>query len=102
MVGVAAHQVGDGQGEHAVEHVHPDLGVGPVVHRAERDHVRVFELAEAELGVGLGAVGGDDVGHRPVAVGEQDPFAEQPLLPVAFGPWRRCARTAAARRVCRR
>ena len=33
--GVAAHQVGDGQGQHAVEHVHPDLGVGPVVHRAE-------------------------------------------------------------------
>jgi hypothetical protein len=42
--------------------------------------VRVFELPEAEFGVGLGAVGGDDVGHRPVAVGEQDPLAEQARL----------------------
>ena len=79
LLGVAAHQVRNGEGEHAVEHVHADLGVGPVVHRAKRDHVRVFELAEAEFGVGLGAVGGHHVGHRPVAVGEQDPFAERSL-----------------------
>jgi len=39
--------------------------------------VPVFELAEAGFGVGLGAVGGDHLGHRPVvAVGEQDPLAE--------------------------
>jgi len=38
--------------------------------------VGVFELVEAELGVGLGAVGGDHVGDRPVvAVGDQDLFA---------------------------
>jgi hypothetical protein len=36
------------------------------VHRGERHHVGVFELAEPELGVGLGAVGGHDLGDRPV------------------------------------
>jgi len=43
--GLAAHQVGDGQGQHSVEDVDADLGVGPVVHRAEGDHVRVLQLA---------------------------------------------------------
>jgi hypothetical protein len=39
--------------------------------------VGVFELAEAELGLGLGAVAGDHVGDRPVvAVGHQHAFAE--------------------------
>ena len=38
--------------------------------------MEVFELAEAGLDVALGAVS-DDVGDRPVvAVGDQDPFAE--------------------------
>ena len=56
----------------------PDLGVGPVPHRGERDDVGVFELAEPCFGVGLGPVAGDDVGDWPVvAVGDQDPFAEQ-------------------------
>jgi hypothetical protein len=45
--------------------------------RGESDEMEVFELAEAGLDVALGAVGGDDVGDRPVvAVGDQDPFAE--------------------------
>jgi hypothetical protein len=56
-----------------------------VVHRVKRDHVGVFELAEAEFGVGLGAVGGHDVGYRPVAVGEQDAFAERPRLKPGTG-----------------
>jgi hypothetical protein len=50
VFGVAAHEVGDGQREHAVEEVDADLLVGPVVHGAERHDVRVFELAEAGLG----------------------------------------------------
>ena len=75
--GVAAHQVGDGEGEDAVEDVHADFLFGPVVHRGEGDQVAVFELPEAFFDVGLGAVGGDDLGGRPVvAVGEQDSFAE--------------------------
>ena len=75
--GLAAHEVGDGQGKHAVEGVHADLLVGPVEHRAEGDDAGVLELAEAGFGVGLGAVGGDDLGGGPVvAVGEQDPLAE--------------------------
>ena len=38
----------------------------------------VLELAEAELGVGLGAVAGDDFGGGPgVPVGDEDAFAEQ-------------------------
>ena len=32
VVGLAAHQVGDGQGQDAVEDVDPDLGLGPVEH----------------------------------------------------------------------
>jgi hypothetical protein len=75
--GVAAHEVGDGEGEHAGEDVDADLGLGPVEHRGGSDEMEVFELAEAGLDVALGAVGGDDVGDRPVvAVGDQDPFAE--------------------------
>jgi hypothetical protein len=61
--------------------VHPDFRFGPVVHGAERHDVGVFELSEPCFYLGLGAVGGDDVGDGPVVtVGEQDPFAEQALL----------------------
>jgi hypothetical protein len=42
-------------------------------------------LPEPELGVGLGAVGGHHLGHRPVAVGEQDPLAEQALFETGAG-----------------
>src|ERR1019366_2607543 len=67
--GLAAHQVGDLQGEDAGEGVYADVVIGPVVHGRERDGVGVFELAEAGLGV--------DVGDGPVlAVGDEDPFAE--------------------------
>ena len=39
--------------------------------------MRVFELAEAELGFGLGPVAGDDLGHGPVVVtGDQHVLAE--------------------------
>jgi hypothetical protein len=39
--------------------------------------VRIFELTETELGVGLRAVRGDHIGDGPVVVvGDQDPFAE--------------------------
>jgi hypothetical protein len=70
--------VSDGQRGHAVGEVDPDLGIGPVPHRGERDDVRVFELTETGFGVGLGPVSGDDIDDRPVvAVGDQDPFAEQ-------------------------
>jgi len=62
----AAHQVGELEGEHAGEQVHADVVVGPVVHRGERHHAPVFELPEGELGVGLGAVAGHDLGDRPV------------------------------------
>ena len=33
LVGLSAHEVGDGQGQDAVEDVDPDLGVGPVEHQ---------------------------------------------------------------------
>src|SRR6266511_2094817 len=76
LVGHAAHQVGELEGEHAGEQVHPDVVVGPVVHRGERHHAPVFELPEGELGVGLGAVAGHDLGDRPgLAVGDEDPLA---------------------------
>ena len=76
LAGFASPQVGDLQCEHAGEGVHPDVVFGPVAHRGERHDVWVFELPEAELGVGLGAVGRDYFDDWPVvAVGSQDPFA---------------------------
>ena len=60
----------------------------------------VFELAEAGFGVGLGAVGGDDLGGGPVvAVGEQDPLAEDLVFQAPGGRRGRCARSAEAGRV---
>src|ERR1035441_6552587 len=79
--GCAAHQVCDLQGEHAGEHVDADVRLGPVVHGAEGDDVGVFELAEGELGFGLGPVGGDDLGGGPVIViGDQHVLAEELLF----------------------
>jgi len=48
-VGLQAQQVGQLQGQHAGERVHGDVVLGPVVHRAERHFVRVFELPEPEF-----------------------------------------------------
>ena len=59
-VGFADHEPGDGQGEHAVEDVDPDLLVGPVEHGREGHDLGVFHLAEVALGRFLGAVVGDD------------------------------------------
>ena len=84
--GLAPHKLGDLEGEDAGEHVHADVVVGPVLHRGERHDVRVFELAEGELGVGLGAVGGDDIGDRPVvAVGDEHALAEDLVFQRAAG-----------------
>src|SRR5665647_367377 len=47
LVGLSAHEVGDGEGEDTVENVDSDLGVGPVEHWGEPDDVGVFELAES-------------------------------------------------------
>src|SRR5262249_49423521 len=68
LLGHAAHQVGDLQGEHAGLGVDSDVVVGEVVHGGEGDHVWVFHLPEGELGLGLGAVAGHDLGDRPVVV----------------------------------
>ena len=89
VVGLAAHEVGDGEGEDAVEDVDADLLVGPVVHRAENDTTwGSLSLPEAGFDLGLGAVGGHDVGDGPgVAVGEQDPFAEQAFFQRLRGRW---------------
>ena len=46
VVGFPAHEVGDGQGQDAVEDVDPDFGVGPVEHWGEAHDVGVFELPE--------------------------------------------------------
>jgi len=48
--------------------------------------VGVFHLPETRFDLGLGAVGRDDIGGGPViAVGEQDPFAEQLLFQSVAG-----------------
>ena len=65
------------EGEHAGEHVDADVVLGPVEHRAEGGYAGVFHLPEGGLGLGLGPVGGDDLGGGPVVVvGDQDVLAE--------------------------
>ena len=84
--GGAAHEVGDLQGQDAGEDVDADVVLGPVVHRGEGHHVRVFHLAEGELGFGLGPVPGDDLGYGPVVVaGDQDVLAEDFLFQAGAG-----------------
>jgi len=83
--GFAAHEVGDLQGQDAGEDVGADVVLSPVVHGREGDHVRVLELADGEFGLGLGAVGGDDLGGRPVVViGDEHVLAEE--FPFQGGP----------------
>ena len=85
-VGVAAHEVRGLQSEHAGEGVDADVVVGPVVHWGERHLVGIFELAEGELGLGLGAVASHHLGDRPVvAVGDQHAFAEDLLFECVAG-----------------
>ncbi len=75
--GAAAHEVGELEGEHAGEDVDADVVLGPVEHWAEGGGARVFHLPEGGLGLGLGPVGGDDLGGGPVVVvGDQDVLAE--------------------------
>src|SRR5258707_2993384 len=75
--GAAAHEVGELEGEHAGEDVDADVVLGPVEHRAEGGDAGVFHLPEGGLGLGLGPVGGDDLGGRPVVVVcDQDVLAE--------------------------
>ena len=77
LAGPQPHQAGDLQGEDAGEDVDADVVLGPVEHPGERDHARVFELPEGELGLGLGPVGGDDLGGGPAVVpGDEDVLAE--------------------------
>ncbi len=81
LAGGAFEEPGGGEGDHAGERVDSDLLVGPVPHRVERDGVRVFHLFEVLFDTVLGPVRGNDVGWGPVgAVGEQDPFPEDPFL----------------------
>ena len=61
----------------ACGHAHADVVLGPVEHRAEGGRAGVFHLPEGGLGLGLGPVGGDYPGGRPVVVvGDQDVLAE--------------------------
>jgi hypothetical protein len=79
--GLAAHQVGDLQGQDAGEDVDADVVLGPVMHWGEGHYARVLELAEGELGLGLGPVAGDHLGGGPlVVVGDQDVLAEDLLF----------------------
>ena len=55
-----------------------------------------LSLAEAELGLGLGAVAGDDLGDGPVVVvGDQDVFAEDLVFQRGAGVPGRCSRSGA-------
>lgn len=80
VVGLADHQAGDDEGEHAVEGVDPGPLVGEVEHRGERDHHGVLHLAELGLDRLLGAVGHDHRrrGDVAVLVTQEYPSADQP------------------------
>ena len=76
-----AHEVGELEGQDAGEDVDADAVLGPVVHRGEREDVRVFHLPEGEFRLGLGPVAGDDLGHGPVVVaGDEHVLAEDLLF----------------------
>ena len=58
------HEPGDDEGEHVVEDVDADLGLGEVEHRGEGDDGRFLHPAEVARDRLLGAVVGDDRGGR--------------------------------------
>src|SRR5258708_17052492 len=85
--GAAAHEVGELEGEHAGEDVDADVVLGPVEHRAEGGDAGVFHLPEGGLGLGLGPVGGDDLGGRPVVVVcDHDLLADDLFFQAAAAP----------------
>lgn len=59
----------------------PNLLLGPVEHRRERDYFCVLHLLEVRLYVVLGAIGGDDLGDTLVhSVSEKDTLYENLLF----------------------
>jgi len=50
-LGLSTHEAGHHQGEDAVKDVDTDLLIGPVEHRAERDHAAILHLAEVRFGL---------------------------------------------------
>src|SRR5665647_3380450 len=86
-ISLSCHEAGGHQCEHAVKGVDADLLVRPVEHRVEGDNLAVLHLAEVGFDFGLGAVAGHHLGDAPlVAVGEDDPFAEQLIGQCGLGP----------------
>ncbi len=86
VVGLADHQAGDDEGEHAVEGVDPGPLVGEVEHRGERDHLGFLHLVKLGLDRLLGAVGHDQSrrGDVAVLVAQEDPSADQPRFEVIW------------------
>jgi hypothetical protein len=81
LASCAAPQAQQHQGDHAMEGVHAELLVGPMVRWAEAQAVRVLHASEGRLDVGLAAVSEDDLVVGPdVVVGEQERLAKQRLL----------------------
>ena len=79
-VGLAHHEAGERQGEHAIKDMDADLLFGPMEHGRKGHDLGVFQLAEVALGRFLGAVIGDygrGRGSPFVFVGEKDALAEQ-------------------------
>ena len=73
-----------GDAEHAVEGMHADLAVGPVIHRSPGQPLTVLESAKHALDLLLTRVTGDYLLSAPVqTVGEQHGAAE-PLRPELF------------------
>lgn len=60
--GGAGHEVDDLQSQDAGEGMDADVVIGPVMHGREGDYVEVLELSKRVPEVGLGAVGGHDLG----------------------------------------
>src|SRR3972149_853362 len=66
--------------------MYADQGIGPVIHGADADEMRVFHGAEGLLGLALAAITQDDLFVLPgMVIGEQDGFAEDPLAETSQG-----------------
>ena len=88
--GLAHHEAGDGRARTQLKRCTAILW-SVQWNMGENDTTcAVLQLAEVAFGVGLGAIGGDHFGAGPVvAVGEEDPFAEDTPLRGPRGPARR-------------
>ena len=76
-LGLAVHVLQHRDAQHAIERVHADLAVGPMMHGTPAQPLPIFETAKDLLYLLLTRVGGSDLLGAPVhAIGEQHGSAQ--------------------------